>query len=189
MAKKKDFSFSTDEGVAQNREAVSRLLKKKDPARQSDLDQLPTRSQLMEPAPGQISMFEEEPKQIRKTTDLRPARRLPEKAEYRTVRKQLLVSPRVHEIALERATAAGKSFNSYLFELLETAAETEINEIRRKRFTNKTRRLIAVLTPSLFNDADRKAEELEMSFNDFVSYVLENAEEFEALRGETDNDL
>lgn len=166
MAKKKDFDFTKGSETVRNQRTVQALLKK--PAAD-----FVTESQRMDPPAGQLSLLEET------TAEQKTGRKAGFNGEYRTLKKQLLFPPSVYENAKKRAEKANVSMNEYI-NILIANASGKITAIRReKKPLLRTRRTVTLFKPSVFKETDATAAALGTSFNDYVNYLLENAEKYE----------
>lgn len=168
MKKKKSFSFDTGKAsTASNEKAVTAVLNQ---ARQTP-DTWPTRTQLQEPIPGQQSLFDQQ-----NSSTVIPATWRRKSAEKRTIRKQLVISPTARKNLQERAKNEDMSANECVNQLTAAAIRTGLQIRRETAPETKSLRLIFVTTPTLEKAIEQAADAQDVSFNEFICYVLENNE-------------
>lgn len=176
MNKKKSFNFNLPKQETENNhKAVTAVLKRRRP--DHDPDRYPTRTQSLEPLPGQASLFEPETPQktSRPAPSAGPAVIRRKSAEKRTKTKQLLITPTARRIVRERAENEDISINECITQLTAAAIRAGVQIRREKKPEPKTCRQIAVFTPSLLAEIETTAAAQGVSLNEFICYVLENS--------------
>ncbi len=172
---KKSFSFNTNSTqTQQNQKAVQTILKRP--------EEYPTRTQTADPLPGQTSIYDH----LTAPDNITPVYRR-KSAEKRTVKKQLTFSPETYRKASNAAFDMDISVNAYLNAVLsaEIAARLlpadlyQANQNLKAKQLPRTRRVIALFTPSLFEEADKTAAAAGISFNSYVVMVIENGAEYQ----------
>lgn len=174
--KKKQFVFDPDQTAEQsNARAVTAVLNKaRKPHPTQTPDQYPTKTQTLEPLPGQASLFEPGANRHPAGTERVIIRRKSD--EKRTKHKQLLISPDAYKNLRERAENEDTTINNCLSALLASAIISGMKVKREKAGQPKTCRQIAIFTPSLLEEIETTAAAQGVSLNEFICFVLENCE-------------
>lgn len=175
--KKKQFIFNPDQAATQNNaRAVTAVLNRRRPDPQGN--GYPTRTQVLEPLPGQASLFEPETKrkQSRPAPSAGHAVIRRKSTEKRTEHKQLLISPTARRNLRERAENEDITINECITQLTAAAIREGMQIRREKKPEPKTCRQIAVFTPSLLAEIETTAAAQGVSVNEFICFVLENCE-------------
>lgn len=177
MNKKKSFSFNLPKQETENNQkAVTAVLNRRRPDPQGN--DYPTRTQVLEPLPGQASLFDPETMQEQR----RPApsaghaviRR--KSAERRTKTKQLQITPAARKNLRERAENEDISINECINQLTAAAIRKGMKVHREKKSEPKSCRQVIILTPSMLDEIETTAAAQGVSLNEFICYVLENCE-------------
>ena len=155
--KKKEFTFTPNEGVEENIAAVTSLLK---------------RSTGYKSDPGPVAE-EVKQKTAGRTAHMPALRRKP--AEKRTINKQMKVTPAAYENVRKWAEKAGVSFNEALNYIVTRGNAAQIQVSRKRPAETKTRRIIFLVTPTLHAETQAAADAQSVSFNEYVCYLMENA--------------
>lgn len=177
MNKKKSFNFALPkQETANNQKAVTAVLKRRRPDPQGN--DYPTRTQVLEPLPGQASLFDPEtaPKADGKQTGANAIILRRKSAQKRTKAKQLLITPTARRNVRERAEKEDFSINDCIIALTAAAIRNGMKVRREKKAEPKTCRQILVIPPAFETEIESAAQAQGVSLNEFICYVLENSE-------------
>ncbi len=177
MNKKKSFSFNLPKQETENNQkAVTAVLNRRRPDPQGN--GYPTRTQVLEPLPGQKSLFDMETPQetATKTTGAGHAVIRRKLAERRTKTKQLQITPAARKNLRERAENEDISINECINQLTAAAIRTGMQIKRERKSEPKSCRQVIILTPSMLDEIETAAAAQGVSLNEFICYVLENCE-------------
>lgn len=173
MNKKKSFSFNLPKQETENNQkAVTAVLNRRRPDPQGN--DYPTRTQVLEPLPGQKSLFDMET--ATKTTGAGHAVIRRKSAERRTKTKQLQITPTARKNLRERAENEDISINECINQLTAAAIRTGMQIKRERKSEPKSCRQVIILTPSMLDEIETAAAAQGVSLNEFICYVLENSE-------------
>ena len=177
MNKKKSFNFTLPKHETENNQkAVTAVLNRRRPDPQGN--GYPTRTQVLEPLPGQASLFDPETQQeqSRPAPSAGHAAIRRKSAERRTKTKQLQITPAARKNLRERAENEDISINECINQLTAAAIRNGMKVHREKKAEPKTCRQILVIPPAFEIEIESAAQAQGVSLNEFICYVLENCE-------------